>query len=130
MFQVKLTDTEIACTCADWVRHCLPCKHIFSVVKQKFMSLPENYRSCIEFNSSVQLDKSRTHYSVTSFSSDPATPSPDDRPGSCLELDPELESPPSASIVEIAASEGDSIDPGQQEDDLLELPTTAKVHNY
>ena len=127
MFQVMLTESEIACSCADWVRHCLPCKHIFAVAKQKFLSLPEGYRNCIEFNSSVQLDKSRPHCSITSFSGNPTTPGPDDISESCAEMAPELESLPSADIGQGTAADDETIVP-PQDADLMELPTTAKVH--
>lgn len=59
----------MCCTCPDWIRYSLPCKHIFSATGQDFGALPEEYRQCIEFNSSDQLSTSYpgTRYAVVNY---------------------------------------------------------------
>lgn len=46
----ELDTTVPLCECADWSRHCLPCKHVLAVLTHccpgtEWISLPEYYRS-------------------------------------------------------------------------------------
>ena len=68
------TSDKPSCTCLDWIKHHIPCKHMFAIFEHKadwsWNSLPQQYFSQPHL---------QTHFSATVNTSDP-TPSqlPDD----------------------------------------------------
>ena len=104
------------CTCSDFTMHRLPCKHILSAVGENFLKLPQGYRSCIEFNSSVQLLNNPDVVSVVKFTQDRApVASPD-----CVDLTHEL-----TAAAELEQKDEEVV--SNQPENLEELQTSAQV---
>ena len=52
-YKVTLREDCVWCTCADFQKHRLICKHMWCVIDESFENLPESYKMCAEFNSSA-----------------------------------------------------------------------------
>lgn len=73
VYQVTISDNEPTCTCLDYTRHHLPCKHmlamIMSIPECSWDKLPDGYKTSPHFN----LDQHIIQQCINSFPESPNT---------------------------------------------------------
>ncbi|XP_062585887.1 uncharacterized protein LOC134247563, partial [Saccostrea cucullata] len=80
IYRVMFSDTEPTCTCLDYSRHHLPCKHMLAVMMSlpecSWDNLPDGYKTCPHFT----LDQSIMQQCIDSIPDSPNTSLQDDIP--------------------------------------------------
>lgn len=111
IYKVMITNTEPTCTCEDYARHHLPCKHMLAVIMSvphcSWDTLPNGYKTCPHFSLDQNIIQ-QCIQSIPDCQSNPATVQ-SENPDRDIQLTSKEESPLKSSQTPI--EETKALDP-------------------
>lgn len=111
VYKVMITNTEPTCTCEDYARHHLPCKHMLAVIMSvphcSWDTLPNGYKTCPHFSLDQNIIQ-QCIQSIPDCQSNPATVQ-SENPDRDIQLTSKEESPLKSSQTPI--EETKALDP-------------------